>query len=295
VDPGPRLALTASEAEEILFADEPATAAPRESACPASALPRERIRCLLGLRYARDAKAEALARELFDKHGIVAGVEKEHTMNGGYRGMLHLVPELPVDAERKHLEWMAAAYRDFEAFFAALAPQGTPLSYRWRPITLKWFRSVKARTPSAYAIDWTIAYNLSGSLHLSGPAVRETMFHETFHLNDQAHGDWSDRALAPIFDGIVRRCGANMGCLGPYSPGTTVVKGGTYYSFQPGNGVREYAAELAVRYWKDQRVAMGQEPGPARPFKCGPKENADAWRLFVAEFFAGIDKTGPCK
>ena len=156
---------------------------------------------------------------------------------------------------------------------------------------------MRARTPSAYAHQWTIAYNLSGSLHLSAPAVRETMFHENFHLNDQAHGDWSDRALSPMFDAVVRKCGTAMACLAPYSPGTTVVKGGTYYSFQPGNGVREYAAELAVRYWKEQRAALGQEPATpgARPFKCGPKENADAWKVFVAEFFAGIDKTGACK
>ena len=125
-----RLALAPSDAEAVLFADSPGNAAARESACPATAGAHERIRCLLELRYARDPKAAALARELFDSHGILAGLEKEQDFNGGYRGILHLVPELPVDAERKHIEWMASAYRDFDAFFAGLVPAGTTIAYR---------------------------------------------------------------------------------------------------------------------------------------------------------------------
>ena len=49
--------------------------------------------------------------------------------------------------------------------------------YRWRPITLRFFRSVAARTPSAYADSWTVAYNLVGSLNKSADSVRETFFH----------------------------------------------------------------------------------------------------------------------
>jgi hypothetical protein len=39
---------------------------------------------------------------------------------------------------------------------------------------------------------------------------------------------------------------------------------------------------------------MGKEPAAGKAFKCGPKENALAWRAFVDEFFAGIDKTPAC-
>ena len=30
-------------------------------------------------------------------------------------------------------------------------------------------------------------------------------------------------------------------------------------------------------------------------FKCGPPENAEAWRLIADEFFAGVDRVPPCK
>ena len=34
-------------------------------------------------------------------------------------------------------------------------------------------------------------------------------------------------------------------------------------------------------------------PGGAA-FKCGPPENARAWRLLVDEFFGGLDRTPAC-
>ena len=73
----------------------------------------------------------------------------------------------------------------------------------------------------------------------------------------------------------------------------TIVRGGTYYSFQPGNGVGEYAAELALRYYREQRAALRALPRP-RPFKCGPPENARAWALVRDELFGGIDVVPPC-
>ena len=113
-----------------------------------------------------------------------------------------------------------------------------------------------------------------------------------------AHGDWSTHALRETFDAIVARCQTKMACLTPYAPTATVVRGGTYYAFQPDNGdpVREYAAELALRYYREERAVLrgeAREPA-ATAFKCGPAENARAWGLLVAEFFGGIDRTKPC-
>ena len=141
--------------------------------------------------------------------------------------------------------------------------------------------------------DWTVAYNFVGTLNISADAVRETMFHEIFHLNDAAHGSWSPGALGAIFDVVAKKCGTSIPCLAPYTPNETIVRGGTYYSFQPGNGVMEYAAELALRYYREQRAALRSLP-KVKAFKCGPPENGRAWTLMKDEFFAGIDATPPC-
>ncbi|XXT23654.1 hypothetical protein WME94_19130 [Sorangium sp. So ce429] len=300
-EPAPLIA--ADEAEAILFPEDAAAHQAGIDACRrglagAAGAPSpgpERVRCLLALRYKGDQQAAASATALFDRSGSVAGLEREHLMDGGYRGTLHLVPELPVRAERRHLEWTAAALADFDAFAAELAAAASsPVRYRHRALALRYFRSVRARTPSAYASGWTVAYNLAGSLHRSADEVRETLFHEIFHLNDSAHGAWSQAALSPIYDAIVARCGTRIPCLAPYSPNGTIVKGGTYYSFQPGNGVGEYAAELAIRYYREQRAALrGQRLGKP-PFKCGPPENARAWSQLAGEFFGGADRVAPC-
>ena len=241
-----------------------------------------------------DAAAAEVALRLFDRDHVVVDVESAQTINGGFRGTIAIVPALPSGNERPHLVWTDAAFADFDAFFAALAPHETDVNYKFRPVTLRFFRSVGRTTPSAYARDWTIAYNVDGSLMTSETAVRETLFHEIFHLNDQAHGDWSERALAPIFAAITSKCGARTNCLMPYAPGTTKVRNGTYYAFHPGNGVGEYAAELALRYYREERAALRNEPFGARPFKCGPAENAQAWSAIVREFFGGIDRAPVC-
>ena len=105
--------------------------------------------------------------------------------------------------------WIASAARDFDAFFTALRARAPhEVRYRHRDLVFRVFRSEHARTPSAYASGWTIGYNVAGSLNTSVDEVRETLFHEIFHLNDQAHGDWSERALGAIYDAVVTRCGA---------------------------------------------------------------------------------------
>ena len=163
-------------------------------------------------------------------------------------------------------------------------------------MSLRFVRSVKKKTPSAYAFAWVIEYNVEGSLMKSAASVRETLFHELFHNNDADHRDWSATALQADYDAIVAKCGTKVRCLDPYAPNVTKVRGGTYYAFQPnnGNGVHEYAAELAVRYWREQTEMLRTKKLATRPFKCGPPENARSWKKLVDEFFAGRDLTPAC-
>jgi hypothetical protein len=287
------LAVTTDEAEALLWVDAAAADEQARAACRAAADTTAQVRCLLGVRYAADAKAAALALALYDETGDVAGLLPEQDFDGGYRGVVHLVPELPVGTYRKHLQWIVAGLRDHHDFFTRLGAGGARLRYRWHPLSLQFFRSEKKRTPSAFAIDWTVSYNVNGSINYSADYVRETLFHEVFHLNDADHGGWSQN-LAPIFDAIVEKCGTSDRCLAPYSPGDTKVKGGTYYAFQPGNGVVEYAAELGQRYYQEHRQILRKEKARRPAFKCGPPENARAWQLLVDEFFGGVDLVPPC-
>jgi hypothetical protein len=263
-----------------------------------------RIHCLIAARFVSDERARTVALDLYDRTGDLAGLSPGETMEGGWRGTLHLVPALPVGRERAHLEWVAEATRDYDTFFEELAHgEREAPRYVWRGLSFRFMRSVAAHTPSAYASGWTIAYNLDGSLNKSADAVRELLFHESFHLNDEAHGDWSVRVLGATFNSIVARCGTKVACLAPFAPTDMTVRGGTYYAFQPNNGaaVREYAAELALRYYREQRTAQRGLVRPrgalatAKRFKCGPKENASSWKLLVDEFFGGIDRAPACE
>lgn len=255
------------------------------------------IDCLIENAYAGDAKAKALALGLYRDTGDVAGVGPAELMNGGYRGKIQLVPQLPIGRYRPLLAWTVEAKRAFDAFFTGLFDKQPAPAYRWRALQLRFVRSVKKRTPSAYAFGWTIEINVEGSLMTSASGVRETLFHELFHDNDFAHGDWSAKALSKDYDAIVAKCGTKVSCLAPYAPNTTMVKAsGTYYAFQPnnGSGVHEYAAELAVRYWREQSEMLANGKLAKRAFKCGPGENARAWKGLVDEFFAGRDLIPTC-
>ena len=271
-------------AQEILFITGKAPA-PCETGTEA-----EQIACLIAARYAKDPLAAKTASALYAASGTVMGVLPEQDFDGGYRGKLHLIPHLPVGLDRKHLEWAASALTDFDTFFTDLG--GTP-KYRWRALDFRFFESVKRRTPSAYAVDWAVAYNVSGSLFGSEAGVRGTLFHEVFHLNDQGHGNWSHRALSTIYDRIVNKCGTDVKCLTPYTPDSIKVRGGTYYDFQPGNGVGEYAADIARRYYTEHRALLKKEKA-ITPFKCGNADNAKAWSLVVDEFFGGVDLVPAC-
>lgn len=288
--------IEAAKVEEVLFLGA-AEKVPGVVACRSEPDDDARIRCLLAARYAGDPAATRDALALHARVGGVAGVLPEEQMDGGFRGQIHLVPEAPMGAERRHLAWITAANEDFAGFFTELARgAAAPVRYRYRDLTYRFFRSVKRTTPSAYAVGWSVAYNVKGSLNTSADAVRETLFHEIFHLDDAAHGDWSAHALRPTFDAIVGKCATRSACLSPYAPNDTMVRGGTYYAFQPNNGdaVHEYAAELALRYYRDSRAAIRGEALKKPGFKCGPPENQRAWAALVGEFFGGVDRTPIC-
>ncbi|HEY3446956.1 MAG TPA: hypothetical protein VGK67_11360 [Myxococcales bacterium] len=284
-------ALSVEVAKTILFAAD--RAAP--PACEAGAEP-ERIACLVQARFQQDPQAAKVALALYRQTGTVVGLLPEQDFDGAYRGKLHFVPRLPVGEHRKHLEWLAAALAEYDDLFTRLEKrQGKPLGYRWKPLELRFFESVKARTPSAWASDWNVSYNVSGSLFRSAVGVRETLFHELFHLNDFGRRGWSKRSLSAVYDRIVARCGKAVKCLAPYSPDGIIVRvrGGTYYDFMPENGVQEYAADVAKRWFVEHRLLRaGLTVG--KPFKCGAPENAEAWKLVVDEFFAGIDDVPAC-
>jgi hypothetical protein len=256
------------------------------------------VECLLEHAYSADPKAQALALGLWRDVGDIAGVGPEETMDGGFRGTIHLVPELPIKNYRKHLGWIVSGAHDIDGFFAALFKDRGAPKYRWHSLELRFVRSLNKHRPSAYAIGWAIEYNVEGSLNLNAKAVRETLFHELFHLNDEAHGDWSPAHLREDYEVILRHCGPkpSMKCLAPYAPNDTTVRSGTYYAFQSNNGdtVHEYAAELAVRYLKEQSEMLGAGKLSRAAFKCGPPENARAWQALVGEFFDGRDLVPAC-
>jgi hypothetical protein len=247
----------------------------------------------VAVRLASDPAAVAIALSLLDDESDVVDVLPAEVMDGGYRGHVQLVPALPVGPDRKHLEWVSSALRDIGALFAALPPVASA-RYGWRGLTLRFFRSVGNTTPNAFAEGWTVAYNVNGSLDTSADAVRETLFHEIFHLNDAAHTDWSVGHVARLQAAILGRCGTSTACLAPYAPTGTIVRRGTYYAFQPGNDAHEYAAEVALRWYREQRAVVRGEHLAARPFKCGPVENGQAWAAVVAEFFGGVDVVPGC-
>ncbi len=286
------------EAKRVLFGSSvPAQASRCEGA------PRERIACLIAARYEGDPEAQKLAGDLYSRFQIVVGQGEAETMDGAYRGIIRLVPTLPVGADRKHLVWLHSAFDTIFRFFKGLEARapGKKIRYRFSPLTVRFVRSLDGkRTPSGYASGWTYNYNVNGSLVTSAEAILNLAFHEIFHLNDfdppegTVGAPWSPGALGADVDRIVSRCGTRAACLQPFAPTDLKVRGGTYYAFQPGNRiVAEYAAELSTRYMDEHRGILGMAPKkPA--FKCGPKENAASWQALVDTYFGGVDLVPPC-
>jgi hypothetical protein len=287
------LGLVACTTTPTAAAGSAAMATTASAVAPSAAPPRNPVREALASRFGQDPEAASVALGSFDATGTSFDVLPAQRFDGGYRGTIDLAPALPIGADGKHLAWVTGALKDFDGFFAAIARSGSP-HYRWRDLTVRFFRSVGNTTPNAFAAGWTISYNVRGSIDTSADAARETLFHEIFHLNDADHGDWSPSHLAGIQGAIEKRCGARTACLAPYAPTSTVVRRGTYYAFQPGNDAHEYAAEVALRWYREERAILRGD-APVRPsFKCGPEENRRAWVSVETEFFAGVDLVPPC-
>lgn len=257
------------------------------------------IRRRIEMRWSGVDDVRAIALELWDRQHVVVGLEPDQWVDGGFRGRLHLVPEVPTGRHARHLGWLRDAHAtiaDVLGAAAARAASPTPMRFRHQGLVVGFFRSVGRTTPSAYASGWRIGYNVSGSLLGTKEGVLETLFHEIVHLNDE--GDrWSEANLRPIHDAIVARCGARTACLAPYAPTRTQVRGGTFYAFQPDNGdaVHEYAAEVATRWFLEHRAIVEGKAAPfPAAFKCGPPENARAWRAVTDGFFGGVDLVPEC-
>ncbi|MBN1960299.1 MAG: hypothetical protein JW841_05085 [Deltaproteobacteria bacterium] len=245
-------------------------------------------------------EALRFSKKLYETAKWVTSVESAYMMDGGWRGNIRIVPQLPVGKYLVHLKHLNATTEDFAAFFAALTTSSkSKINYRWQNLQIKFFKSVGRSTPSAYASNWSIAYNVNGSLLRNSEGVRLTLFHEIYHLNDENHQDWSRRMLTPFYTKIIKQCTIrgrlSNDCLKPFAPGKTKVRGSVYYAFHPGEGVEEYGAELALRYYIEHREILLKRHNVKTPFKCINKTNEEAWGLLSKEFFASVDKTDPCR
>ena len=174
---------------------------------------------------------------------------------------------------------------------AATAPR--KVAFRDRPVDFRFFYSEKGGNPSAFAVRKNVGYNLYGTVNVSDAAVRDTLFHEIFHLNDARLGAGLQAALQPIYDKILARCGKKKACLTPYAPTDTFVNG-ALYAFSLPTSPKEYAAEIGLRYYREHRLVLKGEPLPVAAFKCGPPENQEAYRLVADTMFGGVDLVAAC-
>jgi hypothetical protein len=291
----PRAPLSANEtARSLLCVDVGEDAC--LSTCADDAPSEDHADCLLELRFKSDPRALELARALYARSRTIVGVEAR-TSVGGYRGEdVPVVPALPIGKYRHHLEWLSTSIDSFDELLVSLRPHASKaVSFRLRPNAFVFFRTPGARYPSAYTWQGTIGYNLDGPLHTNARDARETLFHELFHLNDEQRAAWSSRSLGPLFESIVARCnGSDHDCFTPFAPHDTVVADGTYYAFDARTrDVREYAAELALRYLLEHEAVLAGGELLA-PFKCRADENLVAWERLTDEFFGGADLTPSC-
>ena len=93
----------------------------------------------------------------------------------------------------------------------------------------------------------------------------------------------------------VSRCAGVESCLEPFAPDDVRLEGGTFYALdERTNDVREYAADLALRWLREHRAILSGKTLEDAPFHCKTPENAEAWKLVVDEFFGGVDLTPSC-
>ncbi len=280
-------------AERVLFLATHLRTDELRKVCPKELADGPRVKCLIAMRYEDDRESQKLALALYDETGSLPGLLPEEKTDNGRGVQVRLLPARPIAKNRIHLEWIAAAFRDYAQFKQGLEQHAGPIAFRDRPIHFRFFYSEKGGMPSAFAVKNNIGYNLYGAVNVSEEAVRETLFHEIFHLNDGERESFSEKHLGKLYADILARCGKSMVCLTPYAPTDTKMNG-FFYAFAPRSGVREYAAELALRYYREQRLMLRKEPLPGVPFKCGPPENARAYQAIRDAFFGGADLVPPC-
>jgi hypothetical protein len=266
------------------------------AACPGERATREHVECLLSFRFGSDPEALEMARALYAGTNALAGVEARGSIEGYAGEEVVLFPALPVGEHRHHLRWLHSSLVAFDGFVGALSSRADkPVSFQARPRGFAFFQTAAPAYPSAYCSEDVIAYNVHGPLHGDPREMHETLFHELFHMNDAARNAWSVSALGPLYESIIERCADDHECLAPFAPHRTLVPDGTYYAFDPRTrDVREYAAELAVRYFLEHEAILAGEPAKS-PFKCAMAENHVAWSRLVGEFFGGVDLSPPCE
>jgi hypothetical protein len=263
-------------------------------ACPVTMQEVPRVRCLISLRYADEVESKKLALTLYEETGSLAGLLPEETNQNSKGKKVQLKPGRPIGRNKEHLQWILDAMREYARFFRELSQrQKKPILMQDRPLDFRFFYTEDGGTPSAFAVGRNIGYNLHGTVNVHDEAVRDTLFHEIFHLNDVWQDNFSARALAPIENRILSTCRGRVKCLEPYAPTDTTMNGKPY-AFTDGGSGKEYAAELALRYFREQRLMIDGKPLPIAAFKCGPPENKEAMDLLIDTFFGGVDLVPPC-
>lgn len=284
----------AEAAERVLFLATHLRTTDLREACPVSLDEVPRIRCLISLRYADEKESKQLALTLYAETGSLAGLLPEETNQDGKGKKIQLKPARPIGRNKEHLKWIVDAMREYARFLQELSKRQTkPIVMQDRPLDFRFFYTEEGGTPSAFAVGRNIGYNLNGTVNVHEEAVRDTLFHEIFHLNDVWQDNFSARVLAPIEARILATCKGSVKCLEPYAPTDTTMNQKPYAFIDGGKG-KEYAAELALRYFREQRLMIDGKPLPIPAFKCGPPENKEAMALLVDAFFGGVDLVPEC-
>jgi hypothetical protein len=253
------------------------------------------LRCLVHARFRSDPRALRAALRLFDDLGVFVGQDEHRVMeDGDYRGRVVIAPVLPVGRYAVHLEQVDAALHAVDAFVTQLEARAQePVRFSARRVPVRFFRTVGKTTPSAFVDEGALSYNVAGELNRTLESARDTLVHELFHLHDARRDAWSASTLDPVYQRIVQRCGGDQACLAPFAPHDTKVDGGIYYAFHPTSDVAEYAAELAIRFYRESNAALAGN-AVTIPFKCNHEDNAAAWSALAREFFGGVDVVGDC-
>ena len=182
------------------------------------------IECLIENAYAKRSPRRRRSRSRCTANsGSVAGVGPDEIMDGGYRGKIHLVPQLPTGEYRKHLEWVARrARRSIDEFFAKLydkqpAPE---LSLARAPAAVR----ALGRQAHAERVRDRLARRVQrrGLAAHDRDGVRETSSTSCSTPTTARTATGRRKTLQKDYDAIVAKCPARtIKCLAPYAPNDT--------------------------------------------------------------------------